>query len=382
MPRVMIVHNDSNYFLRHRLPIAHELLRRGAGVHVIAAGEHIVPAESEAWTFEHYEIERFQFSLIKDTAFAAKFIRRILTFRPDSVLLITLKPTLYGGLLSVILRALTGWPKCMVMLIPGLGRLMSPTSEKQRRKLPRRITEVCLSWISRRKNVRFVFETESDRAYLAALGIVNLSKSVTVRGAGVDPDLYFPVSGKNDPGKLRILFASRLMASKGLDVFLDLARAFSSDSRVEFVVAGMSEEADPDSIPAEKLAAMTEITFLGQISDMPNLIRSCDVVCLPTLYGEGIPRILIEAAATGVASIGSDIPGCHEIVIDGKTGFIAKGQSTAGRLNALKSIVSRYLAEPDLAKEQGEEALKHFRSGGFDSSRITQQFVEMLDLTQ
>jgi glycosyltransferase involved in cell wall biosynthesis len=382
MPRVMIVHNDSNYFLRHRLPIAHELLRRSIEVHVMAGGERIIPPETESWTFEHFDIERFRFSLTKDIAFAARFVRRVLAFKPDSVLLVTLKPVLYGGLLGLVTRLVSRRPATMVMLIPGLGRLMSPVPEAGRRKLPRRMTEACLSWISNQTGVRFVFETAHDKAYLAGLGVVDEHKATVVKGAGVDPAIYFPGQRDGKAGKLRILFASRLMASKGLGLFLEAASAFSKEVRVEFLVAGLSEEGDPDRIPVESLADMPEITFLGQVSAMADLIRSCDVICLPTMYGEGIPRILIEAAACGVAAIGSDIPGCHEIIVDGETGFILRGDTELARLSGLKALVSRYLEQPGLAAEQGLRAVQHFHSGKFEASTITLQFVEMLGFRQ
>lgn len=378
MPRVMIVHNDSNYFLRHRLPIAQELGRKSVGVHVMAGGDPIVPAQTETWAFEHFDIERFRFSLTKDIGFAAKFIRRMLRFRPDSILLITLKPVLYGGLLGLFLRGLTGRPRIMVMLIPGLGRLMSPVSDGERRRLPRRITEACLSWISKRNNVQFVFETGHDAGYLAGLGIIDPAKTVVVRGAGVDPSIYFPAANKRNDGKLRLLFASRLMTSKGLGLFLEAARGFAGDDRIEFLVAGLSEEDDPDRIPPETLANMPEITFLGQVTAMPDLIRSCDLVCLPTSYGEGVPRILIEAAACGVAAIGSDIPGCREIIVDTETGFIVGGQTEPERLSNLVDVISLYLATPGLVEKHGHAAQRHFVSGNFAASAITRKFVEML----
>jgi glycosyltransferase involved in cell wall biosynthesis len=382
MPRVMIVHNDSTYFLRHRLPVAQELRRKSVDVHVMAGGQSIKPGPGESWTFEHFEIERFRFSVTKDIGFAVKFMFRVLKFRPDSILLITLKPVLYGGLLGLFMRALTGRPRVMVMLIPGLGRLMSPVSDEARRKLPRRITEACLSWISKRNNVRFAFETGHDAGYLAGLGIIDPAKTVVVRGAGVDPSIYFPAAKKRNDGKLRLLFASRLMASKGLGLFLQAAASFADDDRVEFLVAGLSEENDPDCIPVEKLSAMREITFLGQVSAMPDLIRSCGLVCLPTSYGEGIPRILIEAAACGVAAIGSDIPGCREIIVDGETGVIVSGQTDKEKLSRLIETVSLYLARPDLVQLHGAAAHQHFVSGNFESSKITQQFVAMLEVSQ
>ena len=88
---------------------------------------------------------------------------------------------------------------------------------------------------------------------------------------------------------------------------------------------------------------MKEIRFPGLVEDMPNLLRECDVVRLPTRYGEGIPRILIEAAASGLASIASNHPGCLEIVVQGVTGQILFGQSEGELARELSAAISKYL---------------------------------------
>ena len=64
------------------------------------------------------------------------------------------------------------------------------------------------------------------------------------------------------------------------------------------------------------------IKYLGDIKDIRNLIQQSDIVVLPSYYGEGLPKILIEAAACGVPVITTDHPGCKDAIIKNKTGLL------------------------------------------------------------
>jgi glycosyltransferase involved in cell wall biosynthesis len=113
--------------------------------------------------------------------------------------------------------------------------------------------------------------------------------------------LYYPAATEPNNPKTKVLFASLLLKSNGLSAFLMRARDLADRSDVEFIVAGLPDDQDSGTIRHQDLARLSEIHFLGYVEDMPNLLRECDIVCLPTRYGEGIPRILLEAAASGLA---------------------------------------------------------------------------------
>src|SRR2546427_6521693 len=98
---------------------------------------------------------------------------------------------------------------------------------------------------------------------------------------------------------------------------------------------------------------------------MASLRRECDIVCWPTRYGEGIPRILIEAAATGLASIASGHPGCRAIIVESETGEILDGRSDTDMIRELSTAVRRYLDTPELLDRHKRAAYQHFRSRSF-----------------
>jgi glycosyltransferase involved in cell wall biosynthesis len=203
--------------------------------------------------------------------------------------------------------------------------------------------------------------------------------SVVICGAGVDPKKFFPSpSRESEKRPLRILFASRLLRSKGLDVFVEVARRLSDRGVCSFVVAGMIEPFDPDGHSVERLSREPAIEFVGEIRDMPNLLRGVDIVCLPTRYGEGIPRILIEAAATGIPCIATDLAGCQEIVRHGETGLLVPVGPEEEMIEAVAAAVTAYVSDPALVAQHGQAALAFFRAGEFSEESVVSHFMSLL----
>lgn len=377
--RVLVVCNDGAYFLRHRLSVVTHLASIGVDVTVIAGGDPIPVKSIEGWKYIHVPIERFRFDPFGDAALMIRTARTIHAFKPHAVHLVTLKPAIFSGFVSIVSHFLQAYPKQILITLPGLGRMMSPKVAGQRRyPIASALTLLAFRMLSRRDYVHFTFETKHDCEFWADRGIANDRNSSLIDGAGVDPKQFYPLEPPRCGRTTKVLFASRLLKSKGLSTFLKVAHDLAYRSDVEFVVAGVPEDNDPDAIPHRDLEQMTEIRFLGHVRDMPNLLRQCDIVCLPTRYGEGIPRILIEAAATGLASVASSHPGCREAVEDGVTGQILSATSDAEMRQELSAAIVGYLERPDLLKEHKQAAYRHFRSRQFDQTAVADRFTELL----
>ena len=306
--------------------------------------------------------------------------RTVRSFKPHAVHLVTLKPAIFSGFVSVISRLLHAYPKQVLITLPGLGRMMSLPKAPDQRRYP--IASALTLWafrmLARQDYVHFTFETKHDCDFWSDRGIANDRNSSLIDGAGVDPELFHPLPQPRSGPPTKVLFASRLLKSKGLSTFLMAAHDLAHRPDVEFIVAGLPDDHDPDAIPQRDLEQMPEIRFLGHVKDMPNLLRQCDVVCLPTRYGEGIPRILIEAAATGLASIASGHPGCREAVEDGVTGQILSATSDAEMRRALTDAIVRYLESPSLLEAHKQAASRHFQSREFNQVAIADQFTKLL----
>ena len=332
-----------------------------------------------SWQFRLIGIERFGFSVRRDSRLFLDTLKDIYRRRPQVLHLITLKPAVISGIAGALASMMFGAPRRIVILIAGLGRLMSADSElRGKHRISRFIVNSVIWWLARRKGVIFLFETQCDRSSWLAKGLVLEANSETVMGAGVSAEKFYPAARPRATLPLRFLFAARLLPTKGFDAFLEVARQFESNKHVEFLVAGLNDHSDREVVREMDLADEKSIRFLGEVSDMPALLRSVDIVCLPSRYGEGIPRILIEAAACGLPSIASDIAGCREIVEDGVTGIIVPAGPKAVTAAAMTAAVQRYLVERDLVRRHGAAALSKFRMGGFEAKLITKRFIELL----
>ncbi len=378
--RTTFICNDGEYFLRHRRQVADVLAAAGHDVTVLVGGPPLSSERLGQWRHVNVPVDRFTFHPLSDLRLFFASLREIAVNRPRYIQLITLKPAVFSGLAAVTARLIGRGPERIVVTIPGLGRLMSPGSEHNGAGAgaTRKVVGAVIRFLSRRRNVFFTFETPTDRDHWLSLGYIRPETSMAIAGAGVDPSRFHPGGARQKREAVRVLFASRLLRAKGLDAFVDVARRLSGTGKVEFLVAGMVEPHDPDGYSPAQLGGEASITFLGESSDMPSLLRDVDLVCLPTRYGEGIPRILIEAAATGLPSIASDVPGCTHIVEDGVSGTIIPVSPPAGMADRLEAAIRHYLDNPALLRSHGSAAYAHFYQGEFTEDAVNRRIIELL----
>jgi glycosyltransferase involved in cell wall biosynthesis len=378
--RVLVICNDGDYFLRHRLSVVTRLTSIGVNVTVIAGGNPIPIERTQGWKYIHVGIKRFGFNPISDAALMVRTARAVWRLKPDAVHLITLKPTVFSGFVSLVSRFFHGHPKRILITLPGLGRMMSQPKGpgEPNYRIEATLTLLAFRILAQHDHVHFTFETKHDRDFWEKRHIVTNRTSSIIDGAGVDPNRFYPVESPRSKSTRKVIFASRLLKSKGLNAFLTMARELAHRPDVQFIVAGMSDADDPDGVQVEYLKGLDEINFVGHVEAMPDLLRECDIVCLPTWYGEGMPRILIEAAATGLASIVSDHPGCREVVENGVTGQILMATSDIEMSRKLSAAVVKYLQDPELLNEHKQAAYRRFLLREFNQNAVDARFVELL----
>ncbi|WP_370279669.1 glycosyltransferase family 4 protein [Pontibacterium sp.] len=343
--KCLLVINVDWYFMLHWLDRANMLQSEGYEVHIAASftedknKRHLV---SLGFFCHDYPLDRKSFSFLKEIRSVYRLGRLVLALKPDIVHTITVKPNVYGGLLSRLLSI------PLICSVTGLGALFSNSDSLSR--LFRRFVIICYKLSSKTPNVRFIFENDEDRKLLAKLNAVPLTKSVTIRGAGVDVCEY---SVSPPPNARSVLFAARLLKSKG---FYDLveAKRLADDKGQPFnvLVAGIVDTDAHDCIPLDDVLEYDRlglIRWLGRVEDMAALMRNVDLVVLPTSYGEGVPRILIEAASCGRPLVSCDVRGSRDIVVHESNGILVNTNSPADLYEAICNILN----DPELARKYG-----------------------------
>lgn len=151
-----------------------------------------------------------------------------------------------------------------------------------------------------------------------------------------------------------MLFVGRLIWEKGVGEYVEAARILRDEGRpVTFLLAGSPDPGNPGSVPqarVEEWAREGLVEWLGHVEDMAALLRTIDVLALPSYYGEGVPRSLIEGAASGVPLVTTDMPGCREVVTHEREGLVVPSRDAG----ALARAIARLADDPELARRLGQ----------------------------
>jgi glycosyltransferase involved in cell wall biosynthesis len=118
-----------------------------------------------------------------------------------------------------------------------------------------------------------------------------------------------------------------------------------------FLLVGDGEKDNPQTISSEYLKARESNNFrwLGWRQDIREILVLTDIAVLPARYREGTPKSLLEAMAMGKPIVTTAVPGCKEVVDDGKNGYLIPPKDLA----ALAEAVSRLVLRPDLRASFG-----------------------------
>ena len=266
--------------------------------------------------------------------------------RPSFVHHVGVKPALYGG----VAARLSGVPAVMTSFT-GLGYLFNAGPLSAR--LLRVLAAKGLRFSFGHPNHRVILQNENDRQVLLGSGIVNEDQTVVIRGSGVDLARFAYQPEYADPPVA--LLAARLLWDKGVGEFVAAARALRHRHRpVRFVVAGEPDDGHPTAVPRATLRNWHEsrdIEWLGWCDDMPALLARSHIVCLPSYYGEGIPRILLEASACGRAIVTADSPGCRDIVRHGQNGLLVAVRDH----ESLGAAIAQLVDNPVLRASMGRQ---------------------------
>lgn len=331
---LMFVVNVDWFFLSHRLPIALEALRQGYQVH-IATGltDKLDELQRHGLVVHPLALDRSSAGLGNALCTMVELWRVLRAVRPDVVHLVTIKPVLLGGLVA----RLAGVP-AVVVAVSGLGFVFMARGAKAavRRWLVGGLYRVALG----HRNLKVIFQNADDLRSLAKVAHLPAAKVAMIRGSGVDLARYahVPLPG----GVAVVLLAARLLADKGVLEFVQAARLLKQRGcNARFVLVGTVDSANPTSFTDAEVSAWVHdgvVEWWGHRADMPQVLAAAHLVVLPS-YREGLPKVLIEAAACGRAVVTTDVPGCRDAIDPGVTGVLVPVRNAAALADALEGLL-------------------------------------------
>ena len=359
MGSVLILANDNTTIYNFR----RELLRRlvGEGLEVTVA----LPSHERNEAFRELgcrvvelPLSRFGTNPLTELATLARFVRLIRRSNPDVVLTYTAKPNIYGGLAAQLCHV------PYIATVTGLGAAFQSDG-------PLRRISSLLQRLAFRKARRVFFQNSENAATFRSLAII-AGQAEVLPGSGVNLQLHRLESYAPCQGRTRFITVARIRHDKGYDeLFEAIRRMCVRRDDVEFDIVGWYEEERYRTVVAE-VQAHYPVTFHDNVSQerVHQLIASSHCLIHPS-HHEGMANVILEAAAAGIPTIVSDIPGCREAVEDGVTGFLHVVRDA----DSLDATLERFLATGWEARRAMGQAARSKMEIEFDREKVVDRYI-------
>lgn len=360
MPRILYFVSEDWYFCSHRLPLAAAARADGFDVAVATRvnrdGSRI---ETAGLRLIPLALSRRGFNPFRELGVIWKLIQIYRKEKPDVVHHVAIKPVLYGSL-AAWFNSVPG----VVNALGGLGFIFS--SETRMAKALQPLARVAFRLLLNAGRSRLILQHADDRRLLVESGMIDGSRVRVIRGAGVDINEFVP---RPEPaGVPLVMLASRLLWDKGVGEFVEAAHQLRQQGvQARFVIVGQGDPENPASIPDKQMKIWQESGFVewwGKRSDMASVLSSAHIICLPTTYGEGVPKVLLEAAACGRPIVATNVPGCREIVRHGDNGLLVPPRDVTALAEAIRHLVDHADARREMGLRGREIARSEFSVEG------------------
>jgi glycosyltransferase involved in cell wall biosynthesis len=358
----MVVNHDA-FFLSHRLPLARGARDSGMDV-VVVAGETGSGAaiRGEGFPLISLPLTREGLNPLVEARTFQFLLQQYRHLQPALIHHSTVKPVVYGSL-----AARLACNAAVVNTISGLGYVFTSNHRTARALRPvlKGLWRMALS----HPRSRTIFQNPDDRADFIKMRLVREQSTVLIRGSGVDCSSFRPTA---EPGGVPVvMLPARMLWDKGVREFVDAARMLRTAGHVaRFILVGSPDDGNREAIPGTQLEAWSRegvVECWGHRRDMPAVLAGASVVVLPT-YGEGLPKVLLEAAAAGRPVVATDVRGCREVVRPGVNGLLVPLRDSP----ALAEAIGHLLRSPDLRATLGQGG-RHLAEAEFAEPVVVEQ---------
>lgn len=331
--KILFIVNVDWFFVSHRLPIALAIIKKGFEVHIsCGTTDKKDLLEGHGIIVHPLAISRSGVGVFNELKTLKQLFSVIRIVQPDITHCVTIKPVLYGNIISRLLKV-----PVRVSSISGLGYVFIARGLKA--KLFRLFIAITYR-LALTKSHAVIFQNKSDRDILKLLGAVKAEQEVFIRGSGVDLNLY-PVL-QEPKEKPVVMLIARLLVDKGVIEFSEAAEIIKSyRDDVRFVLVGDADIENPKSVSLtqiEKWVKTGIVEHWGYSHNVAETIAKSNIMVLPS-YREGLPKSLIEAAACGRAVITTDVPGCRDAIERDVSGLLVPVRDSFALSDAILKLI-------------------------------------------
>ena len=344
--------NTDWYLYNFRLSTALQLRAMGMEVVMVSPpGDFGDRFQAHGIRWRALPMQRSSLNPWREAGTLARLVQLLREEQPDLLHSFTLKCAVYGALAA----RMAGVP-AVVNAVTGLGYVFS--SDRAKARLLRPVVSLLMRGALGGERSRVILQNPDDAQAFADARLAPPHNIRLIRGSGVDLSRFLLRDADGTARRpLRVLLAARLLREKGIHEYADAAARLKAQGRdIRFLLAGTPDAGNPHSVAVGEVQAWHErgtLDWLGHVEDMPALLRTVDVMALPSYYREGVPKSLIEAGACGIALVTTNLPGCREVVSrDGEDGLHVEPRSAA----SLAQAIARLDDDRELLRRLGERA--------------------------
>lgn len=323
MSEILILSNHDLYTYKFRKEVIQSLVDRGNQVTIaLPNGPMIEKLINIGCQYIEVDLDRRGTNLWNELKLIWQYFNIFRKLKPEYVITYTIKPNIYGGILSRIFKSKN---------IPNVTGLGSSFSKESLSLLLKVLYNLAFS-----KSTHILFQNETDLRILKNLG-VNMNQYSVIPGSGINISENSYLNYPLNSDELNILYIGRVMKEKGINELFQAARIIKSEfSNVNFNIIGFYEKDFQNTF--EKMLKEEVFNYFGFQEDTDKYISEAHVIVQPS-YSEGMSNVLLEASARGRPVLASNIPGCKEIVDNYKTGFLFEPRNVDSLVLALKNII-------------------------------------------
>ena len=367
---VALVCNSAWYAWNFRANTIRALRMKGHSVAVIAPPDETVSKilAIQGVTYLPWQLSIDGHNPLHEAASFIALIRILRRIRPAFVFSFTIKPNIYTGLACRIF-GISYAPN-----VTGLGMVIT-SSGFAARLLSKLYAFACTA------SDRLFVQNPHDLQLLRNSGLPLSVPAVALKGSGVDLS-HFASHPMPSERTRAFVFIGRLQEDKGVRDFIEAARRLHAEGiPARFTVLGGTEHTNASAITAADLDTWRSeglVDFVDAQEDVRPWLRQAHVLVLPSHGGEGIPRVLLEAASIGRPTIVSDVPGCRDVVVDGETGLICQTRNAVALAEAIRAVV-------ELSSERLEEMGRNARrlaEASFSETCIINEYLDCIQHRQ
>lgn len=328
--KVLICSNHAWTIYNFRKPLINDLIENNYDVELLSQFDgYQTKINNQISGIYHLSISRKGVNIFKDLYTFIYICKKLITIKPDYILLFTIKPVIYGSMAAKILNIPS------IPMITGLGT--SFITKNWITAIVKKLYKVAL------KNQKIVFfQNCDDKNLFLKEKLIQKKQAKLIPGSGIDTH-KFEYKKMIKKQKITFLLVARMIKDKGIFEFVEAASLVKeNNTNVEFKLLGPIGVQNRTAISEKSIKKwedMNIIEYLGETDNVMEQISKADCIVLPS-YREGTSRVLLEAASIGRPIITSNVPGCKEIVDDKINGLLCKVKNSHDLFMKIEKMIT------------------------------------------